>query len=116
MKEAQFQRAVFKMGLSPRHKGFYYLCSWLYKASVTGAETNAEKMRELFYQMENALHVDRAMRTAIRYAWDVSKGEIRNLFPYSKQPPTPIEFVHAMLWKIEEEEELKQEQERKNLR
>lgn len=107
MKESQFQREVFKMGLSPRHKGFYYLSSWLYKAAASDAGTNAQKMRGLFLEMENTMHVDRAMRTAIRYAWDVVNGEIHELFPNSKYPPAPIEFIHAMLWKIEEDDDLK---------
>ncbi len=104
------------MGLSPRHRGFYYICSWLFKAASTGAETDAEKMRALFYQMDNPIQADRAMRTAIRYAWDVAKGGIRELFPHSKYPPVPIEFVHAMLWKIEEDEEQRLERERKERR
>lgn len=105
MKESMLKKEIFMLGLSPRHKGFHYITAALMDLM------NEEDHRDAnfsFKYVAREKHVDpkRAeccMRYAIRYAWDVSGGRIRELFPDSNVPPTPVEFMHAMQWRLEEE-------------
>ena len=101
MTESKAQRTVFIMGLSPRHKGFYYISALLYRL----AEDRSLDVREEYHRHETqAEHnqEDRCMRYAIRYAWDVNEGEIHRLFPNAKLPPSPCEFITALLWELDE--------------
>lgn len=95
------EKEMFMMGLSPRHKGFHYLSKALRKAESSGCDVS-EAIR-LSDNEREMRQVERCMRYAIRYAWDMNEDGIRSLFPYSTVPPTPLEFVHAMLWRLDEE-------------
>lgn len=102
MKKRDVHQEVFLMGLSPRHKGFHYLCTRiLYMAAGHGRPVGFTKVPGENVPVQR---VERCMRYAIQYAWDMNEGMIREVFPYSKYPPAPIEFAHAMLWRLCEEE------------
>ena len=101
--EAAVQKAVFLMGLSPKHKGFYYISMAIREhigegdmgvPCPCGTEEGLVKKR-----------MERCMRYAIRYAWDVSDGEIHRLFPNSRIPPSPCEFISVMRWELCEGED-----------
>lgn len=96
MRPSTVQKAVCGMGLSPRHKGFYYLSD----ALTAAMQANAKSCFRELYDLVDAVpaNADRCMRYAIRYAWDVNRGRIRSLFPGAGTPPSPVEFFHAMIW------------------
>lgn len=100
MKASAVQREVFQMGLSPRHKGFHYISSAICAALDSGAFGSGAPTPESASPSEQE-NVDRCMRYAIHYAWDVSAGRIRELFPGAALPPSPVEFIHAMLWELD---------------
>ena len=105
MRESTLKREIFMLGLSPRHKGFHYICAAL--IDLMNDEEHRDASLSL-KRLAEVRHLDSkraecCMRYAIRYAWDVSGGRIRELFPDSALPPTPIEFMHAMQWRLEEE-------------
>lgn len=97
MKASRVQREIFMMGLSPRHKGFHYISE-----AICAGGTAPPGERCAGIPDEGTENAERCMRYAIRYAWDVGGGEIRKLFPNSEYPPSPVEFIHAMLWKLDE--------------
>ena len=97
MKASRVQREVFMMGLSPRHKGFHYI-----SAAICAGGLSCAAPGSLGFSEDEAENAERCMRYAIRFAWDVSGGEIHKLFPNSDYPPSPVEFIHAMLWKLDE--------------
>ena len=103
MKESTLNSEMFRLGLSPRHKGFYYISRVLMAAQRRGGAGTGERYRAaLAFSGEEQRRAERCMRYAIRYAWDVSCGSIHELFPGTDVPPAPIEFVHAMLWRLDE--------------
>ncbi len=102
--ESAVRKAIFLMGLSPRHKSFYYismaLCEYILRA-----ESDVPKPCS-----DDALvrrRMERCMRYAIEYAWNVTCGDIRRLFPNSKLPPSPSEFISVMRWELADAEERK---------
>lgn len=97
MKLTTAQKMLFEAGLSPRHKGFHYLSAALCRAATAGAGA----VRGAMAQDDG--HINRCMRYAIRYAWDGNEGDIRSLFRNHSFPPTPLELIHALLWKLDSE-------------
>lgn len=102
MRESALNREMFSMGLSPRHKGFYYLSRALCIAQDGSGADASEAIRATCGQSD-ARTAERCMRYAIRYAWEVGCGSIREAFPGLDLPPSPVEFVSALLWRIDEE-------------
>ncbi|MCR5808337.1 MAG: sporulation initiation factor Spo0A C-terminal domain-containing protein [Clostridiales bacterium] len=104
MRDSVLEREVFLLGFSPRHKGFYYLCSVLSELMgrngyVSAAEAYGIACRK---NRDDPSRVERCIRYAIYYAWEVNRGGIRELFPGSQTPPTPVELIRSMLWKLDE--------------
>lgn len=89
------------MGLSPRHKGFHYISRALYLARDGSADGAADALRTICGASPSR-RAERCMRYAIRYAWDVNCGSIREAFPGLDLPPSPVEFVSALLWRMED--------------
>ena len=103
MRPSAVQKAVCGMGLSPRHKGFYYLSDALTAAMCADVNPHFGALYSLV-DAEPA-NADRCMRYAIRYAWDVNNGAIHALFPGTGHPPSPVEFFNAMIWYFDSPEE-----------
>lgn len=100
MTETTAKLCVFSMGLSPKHKGFHYL-SRAFEAAYAGMDVaGACKSVEPGGDPQRA---DRCMRYAIQYAWYSGEGALHSLFPHYTHPPTPVELIHALIWKVEEE-------------
>lgn len=99
MQDLRVCRELFFLGLSPRHKGFHYLCA------AISMQCGGMEMREALSLVregskEDPKQFDRCMRYAINYAWDVSAGGIRSMFPGFTAPPSPKEFIFAMQWEL----------------
>lgn len=101
MRRSTAQMLMFSLGLSPKHKGFHYLSRAL--CAAAGGRSVEEAIRAT--EGEAAQQADRCMRYAIRYAWDGDEGRIKELFPYYRFPPTPVELIHALIWRLEDEAE-----------
>ena len=102
MRDLRISRALFYLGLSPRHKGFHYI-----SAAISGLLNGLNMGEALDRVREDAKddpkQFDRCMRYAINYAWDVAGGGIRSLFPGFTVPPSPKEFIFAMQWELEDD-------------
>lgn len=92
MTSAEIKREMQLMGLTPRHKGFFYISGLL--TELMGRDGGAG--------MKLPRTEERCMRYAINYAWDINEGCIHDLFPDRGMPPTPTEFIYAMLWRMDE--------------
>ena len=104
MKESALKRELFLMGLSPKHKGFHYISAAMQNmieggalCDPCGAGRDCIKVADT-----DKRQAECCMRYAINYAWDVNNGRIHLLFPDSKFPPTPVEFLNAFLWSIDD--------------
>ncbi|MBO4849138.1 MAG: hypothetical protein J5586_08315 [Clostridia bacterium] len=102
MREKIVNEEIFGLGFSPRHKGFHYLSAAIGRLSTrTGYVSAGETYRMVgMAAREDWRRVERCMRYAIHYAWEVNHGAIRELFPETNTPPAPIEFIQAVLWRI----------------
>lgn len=103
MRESTLEREVFLLGFSPRHKGFYYLCSVVSELMGKSGYVSASEAYGIACRksMDDPSRVERCIRYAIYYAWEVSRGGIRELFPGSCTPPTPLEFIRTVVWKLD---------------
>ena len=110
MKDHIVKREICGMGLSPRHKGFYYLSRAI--GEMASSEKEPCDVQLWAYIDADHSRADRCMRYAIRYAWDVNNGAIHGLFPEAALPPSPVEFAHAMLWHFAELSEKRELEER----
>lgn len=100
MRLSAAQKMLFEKGLSPRHKGFHYLSAAL--CAAARGESVDKACRSV--DAGQTHHADRCMRYAIRYAWDGSEGDIHETFRKYTIPPTPVELIHAILWRLDETE------------
>lgn len=98
----EIKKEMLKMGLSPKHKGFYMLYRVLSELEDAGEGDWGEEYREILSGFSGGQALaERCMRYAINYAWDVSCGSIRSYFPNLKTAPAPLEFVLALSWEME---------------
>ena len=105
-KEMDNNLKVFYVGITPKHKGYHYITALLTekvrsgvdfeKYIVTLCDKNSIKKGTLIKRMQYA----------INYAWDMNTGSIRELFPFYKYPPSPIEFLFVMSWELKKEKPL----------
>ena len=110
MRDSVLEREVFRLGFSPRQKGFYYLCSVVSELMGKSGYISAGEAYGIACRKsrDEPARVERCIRYAIAYAWDVSKGSIRELFPGSCTPPTPLEFIRTVVWKLDEKNDERQ--------
>ncbi|MBO4562438.1 MAG: hypothetical protein J5772_02375 [Clostridia bacterium] len=103
MRESSLNREILLLGLSPRHKGFHYFSRVLSRLEGRGGYVGAGEAYRMICRetKEDWRRVERCMRYAIRYAWDVNRGSIHLLFPETDTPPAPIEFIQAVLWHLD---------------
>ena len=93
MTAAGIKREMQRMGLTPKHKGFFYISERLTELMEKGGKENVKVSRQ----------AERCMRYAINYAWNTENGGIHGLFPNRKTPPNPTEFICAMFWRMDAE-------------
>ena len=94
MNKSTINKQLMLMGFTPKHKGFYYLCRALTRLdSVADRELYSAYRSTCSDLPEGRKDAERCMTYAIRYAWDASRGGIRDMFPLQDWPPTPMEFV-----------------------
>ena len=94
MNSLEIKRRMLLMGLIPKHKGFYYISSAIILMEKSGGDDPVRSYRRAFSSLpDGRKQAERCMRYAICYAWDVTRGDIRELFPLYDCPPTPMEFI-----------------------
>lgn len=102
MRRNEIARAMMTLGLTPRHKGFHYLGTAF--LNVSGGVTPERAIGIAAAEKgEDPKRLDRCMRYAISYAWDVGNGGIRGLFPGYGAPPSPTELLYVLFWKLDDE-------------
>lgn len=106
MNRTMISRTILLLGLTPRHKGFHYLSAAVLGTS-RGIEPEEAIRLEAEERGEEPARIDRCMRYAIAYAWDVTGGGIRELFPDHGTPPSPTELIYVLFWKMDEEQRIK---------
>lgn len=87
MTRAEINRKLLFFGLSPKHN--------LRKSPEEMIRIVSESRRVALRQIASS------MRYAIRYAWDVSNGEIHKVFPNYDAAPTLTEFLYVFMWELE---------------
>ncbi len=113
MRKSDICRYLFYMGVSPRHKGFSYICELLYElGSAEGAAFCADAACKAFFLSHgiDPRTAERCMRYAIEYAWEACDGRLRGMYAQRhggecgsrSACPQLAEFLCAMLWDIEE--------------
>lgn len=105
MKPLPIKRELFSQGISPKLKGFQYLAEAL-GAMLNGARCADAEAASRAIKLVGGKRVRQTeccMRYAIRRAWDLGEGKIRELFPNYELPPAVVEFVLIVAWKLEEE-------------
>ena len=99
----EIKRKMLALGLSPRHKGFYYIYKLVIELYGSDEEDMGTEFRRICSELsDTAGGTERCIRYAINYAWDVAQGGIREMFKDRTVPPVPIEFVLAFCWEIQE--------------
>lgn len=109
MNNARIAKYVFGLGISPRHKGFCYICEVLEQMSLGSGylAACAELCRS---RRVNRRAAERCMRYAISFAWDMRLGSIRAEFGSVTKdvrcPPAPsiMDLMSVALWKLSADE------------
>lgn len=103
MNRAALNRKLASIGFSPRHKGFYHIGNILSALEKGCAENGREEYVRIVRAMSNGRpNVERNIRYATEYAWEIEKGRIRSLF---SGIPSPMELVLCLHWEFECREE-----------
>lgn len=93
---------LFDQGISPKLKGFHYICSALSlligQRRVLTAEDAARAIRTVGGQ--NVRRTECCMRYAIRRAWELGEGSIRLSFPNLSYPPAVVEYLLVTQWRL----------------
>lgn len=102
MRTAVINREMQLLGLSPRHKGFYFLGKIV--SAMDGIPD--DKLRETYSSVcagfEHGRRIsDKCMYYAVGYAWDIANGRIHELFPGRSDVPSPMELAVALHWELE---------------
>lgn len=116
MENSEICRYVFSLGVSPKHKGFVYICEALAELFPAGAP-----VFDVGAALESvcALHgierhaAERCMRYAVCCAWDAREGILRRAFAElcpgaagdGRLCPAPslAEFLHVAVWRMQGE-------------
>ena len=113
MERSDICRYLYSLGLSPKHKGFNYICEVLFELCSSGDPLygfNAAFMKVCTAHGIERHAAERCMRYAVGYAWDAPDGALRRLFccgePQERShftpPPSLSEFLHIVLWRLED--------------
>lgn len=103
----EINRAILSLGLTPRHKGFHFLSAAVLNM-FGGLAPEKALARAAEERGEEPARLDRCVRYAVAYAWDMGGG-IRRLFPGCAAPPSPVELMYVLFWKLDEEKQMKTE-------
>ncbi len=102
MKTAGINREMQLMGLSPRHKGFYFISKIVAEMDGVPDEKLPETYSRVSSGFEHGRRIsDKCMYYAVNYAWEVADGRIHDLFPERKDVPSPMELAIALHWELE---------------
>ena len=103
-------RCVFSLGVSPRHKGFAYICR-IAEYMLGGGSYRSACARLCRETCVSAGSMERCIRYALHSAWDEHPAAMRSLFPQSAElpkyspPPALAEFFYALMIRLEEQRE-----------
>ena len=118
MLKATVCRYLFRLGISPRHKGFNYICDLLIGLMQTDdgipcREAAARLLCDMFGDGRRS--AERCMRYALQCAWDLGGRELYALFdkapreapgPAARLPapccPQLADFLFAAAWALTE--------------
>ena len=107
MLNTQIANFVFSIGVSPRHKGFDYICRVL--ELMLEGEVYRSACGKLCRELDIDRHsAERCMRYALRCAWDEHPASIRGAYlPISSNerfapPPAINDFFCVALWRLRE--------------
>ena len=106
MEKAEVCRYLFSLGISPKHKGFSYICDILLEMLRCGALCEAGPARAAVCRARGAdtRSAERCMRYAVCCAWYLRRGAIRTVFAGSETgcPPALGEFFCVTAWQLDE--------------
>ena len=97
-------RYVFALGISPRHKGFHYICGIL--SIMKEQEASSFRPGEIYPLLgitdeARRRSAERCMRYAVQYAWDTKGSGVCELFRCSGGcPPQLGDLICAAAWEL----------------
>ena len=113
MGSSDIYRYVFSLGVSPKHKGFVYICDALSLILASGEQVfdSSEALSAVCEKHgTDRRAAERCMRYAVCCAWDSQGGSLRGAFAEvcpgalsaGRLSPAPslTEFLHVALWRM----------------
>ena len=101
MTRAALNKEMIRLGLSPKHAGFYYIGSITERLSENEPEDLRAEYRRLCEEMPGGRkRAEGSMSYSIKQAWNAENAGIRELFPNTCAPPSAMELVMTLFFEM----------------